>query len=91
MVKKMAGGSDFLSWNDFCGSAAILADRRNASGQGFSAGGTVNSRGMLYGLELASESGTFHNQAPLPVCTYGNLLFCLGALQFVRGGIGRCK
>ena len=38
MVKKMAGGSDFLSWNDFCGSAAILADRRNASGQGLSAG-----------------------------------------------------
>merc|ERR1712013_454428 len=38
MVKKMAGGSDFLSWNGFCVSAAILADRRNASGQGLSAG-----------------------------------------------------
>ena len=51
---------------------------------------TINSCGMPYGLELASESGTFHNQAPLPACTE-NLLFCLGALQFVRGGIGRCK
>ena len=27
VVKKIAGGSDFLSWNDpFCGSAATLAD-----------------------------------------------------------------
>ena len=62
MVKKLAGRSDFLSWAKRQGerqwSWVVSRRRENVDYQ--------SKR-----LELASESGTYYNQAPLPACTCG--------------------